>query len=142
MTNVSKRLEQIITKELSKTIIPVKTDEGILVGAVLIKCRNNLKFLYRRDELIYGEVFLNRTAVAIATILARQRSDPRADKIYQADQEYARFYTDAQLLQTNHAKSLSNRDFERADTLWARYQETRDRALSAKSRVESLSKSI
>jgi len=32
MTNISQRLEQVVKKELSKLIIPVKTEDGILVG--------------------------------------------------------------------------------------------------------------
>ena len=141
MTNISKRLEQIISKELSKYLVPIKTDQGILVGNILIKSQSNLKFLYRNDELIYGEIFLNQSAIAIANIIARNRSSTKADEIYRADQEYARYYIDGQLLRANYEKSRKNRDFERADIFWARYQETRDRAQIAKTRVEGLAKS-
>ena len=142
MTQISKRLEQIVRRELSHTIIPVKTDEGILVGNILIQCQENQKFLYKQGELLYGAISLNQAAVSMANILAQRGSQSLAHDIYQADQEYARNYTDSQLLRASHEKSLSNGDFDRADTLWARYQETRDRARWAKSRVESLSKSL
>ena len=141
MTNISKRLEQIISKELSKHLVPIKTDQGILVGNILIKSQSNLKFLYRNDELIYGEIFLNQSAIAIANIMARNHSSIKADEIYRADQEYARYFIDGQLLRANYEKSRKNRDFDRADLFWARYQETRDRAQIAKNRVESLAKS-
>ena len=49
MTQISRRLEQIVRKELSKNIIPVKTPDGILVGDVLIINQDNLKFLYRKS---------------------------------------------------------------------------------------------
>ena len=141
MTNISKRLEQIISKELRENLVPEKTEQGILVGNILIKSQSNLKFLYRNDELIYGEIFLNQSAIAIANIMARNHSSTKADEIYRADQEYARYYIDGQLLRANYEKSKKNRDFERADIFWARYQETRDRAQIAKIRVEGLAKS-
>jgi hypothetical protein len=141
MANVSKRLEQIISKELSKNLVPIKTEQGILVGNVLIKSQANLKFLYRKENLLYGEIFLNLSAISIANIMAKNISSIRADDIYRADQEYARYYTDSQLLRANYEKSLKNRDFDKADVFWARYQETRDRARIAKIRVESLAKS-
>jgi uncharacterized C2H2 Zn-finger protein len=140
MTEISKRLEQIVRKELSKTIIPVKTEEGILVGNVLIKSRDNLKYLYKNGDLIYGGIFLNQSAIALANILARISYDPRAEQIYLADKDYAKHFIDSQLMRTNYEKSKKNRDFDRADMLWARYEQARDRAQSAKSRVESLSK--
>jgi hypothetical protein len=140
MASISKRLEQIISKELSKTIIPVKTEEGILVGNILIKSRDNLKYLYRNGDLIYGDIFLNQTAIALANILARSNYDPRADQIYRADKDYSKHFIDSQLLRANYEKSKKNKDFDRADMFWARYEQARDRTKSAKSRVESLSK--
>lgn len=142
MTQISKRLEQIVRRELSRTVIPVKTAEGILVGNILIQCKHNQKFLYKQGELLYGDISLNQAAVAMANILAQRGSQSLAHDIYQADQEYARYYTDSQLLRASHEKSRHNGDFDRADTLWARYQETRDRARWARSRVESLAKSL
>ena len=38
-------------------------------------------------------------------------------------------------------KAVSIQDFDRADMLWARYQESRDRTISTKNRAESLIKS-
>ena len=140
MTEISKRLEQIVRKELSKTIIPVKTEEGILVGNILIKSRDNLKYLYKNGDLIYGEIFLNQSAISLANILARVSYSPRADQIYRADKDYAKYFIDSQLLRANYEKSIKNRDFERADMFWARYEQARSRTKSAKSRVESLSK--
>lgn len=141
MINISKRLERIISKELRKNLVPVKTEHGILVGNTLIKSQGNLKFLYKNDELLYGEIFLNQTAIAIADIIAKNRLSIKADEIYRADQEYARYYIDGLLLKTNYEKSKKNGDFDRADMFWARYQETRDRAQAAKIRVEFLAKS-
>ena len=140
MTEISKRLEQIVRKELSSTIIPIKTEEGILVGNILIKSRDNLKYLYRNGDLIYEEIFLNRAAIGMANILAKNRLSLAASSIYEADREYARNYIDSQLLRANYEKAIKNRNFDRADMLWARYEESKNRAQQAKLRVETLIK--
>lgn len=141
MTQLSKRLEQIVKKELSKNIIPVKTENGILVGEILIVSEGSIKTLYRSDEMLYNEIHLNSIAIKIANLLAFRKSSIFADALYKADQEYGRWFVDSQMLRAQYQKALSNQDFDRADMLWARYQESRDRTTVAKSRAESLIKS-
>ena len=141
MTQLSKRLEQIVKKELSKNIIPVKTESGILVGEVLIVSEGSIKSLYRNDELLYNEIHLNSIAIKIANILAFRKVSLQADELYKADQDYGRWFVDSQMLRTQYQKALNNQDFDKADMLWARYQESRDRTAIAKSRAESLIKS-
>ena len=141
MTQLSKRLEQIVKKELSKNIIPVKTENGILVGEVLIVNEGSIKTLYRNNELLYKEIHLNSVAIRIANMLAFKKSSIFADELYNADQEYGRWFVDSQMLRAQYQKALSNQDYDRADMLWARYQESRDRTITAKNRTESLIKS-
>jgi hypothetical protein len=138
MTQLSKRLAQIVRKELSKNLIPVKTDQGILIGDILIKSQHNLKFIYRSHTVCYTEIHLNSAAIKIANLLALRRSSIQADTIYKADQEYGRWYIDSQLLHTQHNKAVSKGDFNRADTLWAKYCQSRDRCIKAKNYVDSL----
>lgn len=140
MTQLSKRLEQIVRKELSKNIIPVKTEQGILVGEILIVSNGPIKSLYRHEELLYNEIHLNAIAIKIANILAFKKQSIFADTLYKADQEYGRWFVDSQMLRAQYQKAVSNQNFERADMLWARYQESRDRTESAKIRAESLIK--
>ncbi len=136
MTQLSRRLEQIVRKELSKTIIPVKTEEGILVGEILIVNDGPLKFLYRNNELLYKEIHLNSIAIKMANILAFKKSSILVDKMYKADQEYGKWFADSQMLRAQYQKSVNNEDFDRADYLWARYQESRDRAIISKNNAE------
>lgn len=136
MTNISKRLEAVISREFKKTILPVKTDKGILVGDVLIASRGTVKDIYKRDELKYRNVFLNRAAIAIANLLALNKNSLRTDEIYRADQDYSKWFTDSQYLRHQHQKC---QDHDRADILWARYEESRLKAQDAKNRVEALS---
>jgi len=96
MTNISKRLEQVVSSAQQKLIekyqiLPIKVAEGILVGDVLIVSEGTVKHLK-----------------------------------YQ------------QMLRAQYQRSINNRDHDRADTLWARYCESRDRALNAKNIVQRL----
>jgi hypothetical protein len=141
MTQLSKRLEQIVRKELSKNIIPVRTDSGILVGEILIVSSGSVKSLYRNNKLLYKEIHLNAIAIKMANILAFKKDSISVDTLYRADQEYGRWFVDSQMLRAQYQKAVSNQDFDRADMLWARYQESRDRTISTKNRAESLIKS-
>ena len=138
MTQISRRLEQIVRRELSKNIIPVKTPDGILVGDVLITNQDNLKFLYRKSQLIYSEIHLNSVAIKMANILALRHSHVSVDLLYRADQEYGRWFVDSQMLRSQHQKAIHIQDYDRADMLWARYSESRDRTVTAKNQAERL----
>ena len=138
MTQISRRLEQIVRRELSKNIIPVKTPDGILVGDVLITNQDNLKFLYRKSQLIYSEIHLNSVAIKMANILALRHSHVSVDVLYRADQEYGRWFVDSQMLRAQHQKAIHVQDYDRADVLWARYSESRDRTVTAKNQAERL----
>ncbi len=140
MTQISKRLEQIVNKELSKTLIPVKTEEGILVGDVLINSSGSIKNIYKNKQLIYKEIYLNSAAIKIANILALKQSLVAADALYKADQEYGRWFNDSQLLRAQYQKSVNNNNYDRADMLWARYCESRDRTIIAKNNAERLAR--
>ena len=138
MTDIRRQLDRVVSKELSQHIIPVKTDEGILVGNILIVSEGSIKHLYRNSELLYNNISLNAVAIKMANILARNKNNLTVDKIYRYDQEYSKWYTDSQTLLKSYYSAKKSKDFDRADTLWARYCESRDRAISAKDLATSL----
>jgi hypothetical protein len=139
MTNISRRLEQTVSSAIQKNpIIPQRVAEGILVGDVLIINEGTIKHLKQHGEYRYREISLNCAAIRIANLLARRSSSILADQIYTADQDYGRWFVDSQLLRSQYQKAVNNQDNERADVLWARYSESRDRAVAAKKRTESL----
>jgi hypothetical protein len=140
MTDLSKRLERVVKKELSNNLIPVKTPEGILVGNVLITSEGSIKNLWQNGELIYKEVHLNAVTIKLANMLALKKSTIKADELYRADQEYGKWFVDSQLLRNQYQKALNSRDFDRADMLWARYFESRDRTTQAKNIAEALAR--
>ena len=138
MTDIRRQLDQVVSKELARNIIPVKTDEGILVGDILIVSEGVIKHLYRNKECLYNSISLNSAAVRMANVLARHRSHTSVDKLYRADQEYGRWFTESQILLQKHHAATRNKDYERADTLWAKYIESKEKARSAKNTVIGL----
>ena len=139
MTDLSKRLEQTIKSAIQNgAILPVKTAEGILVGDVLIVSEGTYKHIYRKDNRLYADIGLNARAIAIANILARKKSVALADNIYRADQVHSRWFTESQMLRAQYQKAITNKNFERADMLWARYQESRLRTDEARNNAQSL----
>ncbi len=138
MTNISQRLEQVVKKELSKLIIPIKTKDGILVGDFLIKNVGNLKDIVKNGQVMYQGISLNKSAISIANLLAMKKSQLTIDEIYHADQKYGKWFSDSQMLRSQYERSKHQRDFDKADMLWARYCESRDRTIQAKKTVERL----
>jgi hypothetical protein len=139
MSNISKRLEQTIRSAIQKTpILPIKVDDGILVGDVTIISEGAIKHLRQHGNYTYMEISLNCAAIRIANLLARRQNPVLADDIYRADQEYGRWFIDSQHLRAQYQRALNNQDYERADTLWSKYCESRDRTAAAKKRAETL----
>jgi hypothetical protein len=143
MTNISKRLEQVVSSAQKKLIekhqiLPVKVAEGILVGDVVIVSEGTVKHLRYNNTWLYKDIHLNAAAIRLANMLAVNKLSIHADKLHRADQEYGRWYHDSQMLRAQFHKAQLKHDHDRADTLWARYCESRDRALNAKNIVQRL----
>jgi hypothetical protein len=143
MTNISKRLEQVVSSAQQRLIekhqiLPVKVAEGILVGDVLIVSDGIVKHLRYNNTYIYKDIYLNAAAIRLANMLAVNKQSIHAGKLYRADQEYGRWFHDSQLLRAQYQKATNNQDYDRADTLWAKYCESRDRAVNAKNIVQRL----
>jgi hypothetical protein len=142
MTDIQRRLDQVVSKELSQHIIPVKTDRGILVGSVLIVSEGSVKHLYRKEVCVYNSISLNLVAIKLANALAKNQNSVQMDRLYRADQEYGRWFVDSQILLTKYHSATKNKDYDRADTLWAKYCESKERTSSAKSTAVGLTYSV
>jgi hypothetical protein len=139
MTDLSKRLEQTLRSAIKKNpILPVKVADGILVGEAKIVSDGAIKHIWLRNQLVYKEVSLNCAAICIANLLATGKNLIKADEVYNADQEYGRWFIDSQLLRSQYQSALKNHDHNRADMLWARYCESKDRTITAKRKAEQL----
>ena len=136
MTQLSKKLEQLIKS--SKQILPVKTEQGILVGDVIIESQGPIKHIKKDDKILYENLHLNIAVIKIANLLAQKRAGLACEEIYAADQEYGKWFVDSQILRNQYQKAVSNQQYDRADMFWARYVESRDKTATAKKRVEFL----
>jgi hypothetical protein len=143
MTDVSRRFEQLIRSSQRKLtenneILPVKTEQGILVGDVLIVSEHNLKNLWKHYTLVYKEISLNDVAIKLANLLARNTKGEYCDRLYRADQEYGLYFTEWQFLKKQYHRAVNLENYERADILLARYEECKYRADSARQTVNIL----
>jgi len=144
MTNLKQRFEQVVTNAQKRLIeqnqiLPVKTEEGILVGSVLIKTRETQKDLWQHNHLVYEGVFLNKAAIRLANLLAKyRRTTMNTDKLYKLDQEYGRWFIESQELRSKLHYARQQGDFDRADILLARYTIAKDRVEYAKRQVLAL----
>jgi len=140
MSDVSRRFEQLVARSYKKLadhsqIMPVKTEQGILVGDVLIASRGCIKDLYKKDELIYSDISLNEVAIRMANLLASRKNLTLCDRIYSADQDYGRCFAEWQILKEQYIRAKELGDYDRSDILYARYQEVKQRAETAKKSV-------
>ena len=139
MTDISKRLEQTLRSAIQKNpILPQKVADGILVGEAKIVSDGAIKHIWLRNQLIYKEVSLNAVAIKLANLLATGHQSIKADALYRADQEYGRWFIDSQMLRAQYQNAVKNQDHDRADTLWARYCDSKDRTILAKKKAEQL----
>lgn len=143
MSNIQKRLDSIIANTNRKLIEanqipPVKTDQGILVGDVLISSDGPIKNLYKHNQLMFREISLNAVAIKLANLLAKNHMSTDMLRLYNADQNYGKWFYDSQFLRNKYEKAVIKNEYDKADIFWARYCESRDRARNAKRAVDSL----
>lgn len=140
MTVISKKFEVIINKQLSKFILPVKTDRGIILGDVLITSNGTLKTIWKNDRIRYDNIYLNSVAIQIAKLLLNKDQSYKADNLYTLDQEYGKWLNDSLLLKSQYERAKQSEQTDKADILWARYIESRERTIHAKIRVDTLAR--
>lgn len=144
MTDLQKRLEQVVNSAQRRLIqndkiLPIKTHEGILVGSVKIKSRETFKDLWQFDHLVYENVHLNKAAIKLANILAKnKRKTIHSDNLYRMDQDYGRLLYESLLLRERLHLAKKNGDYDRADVYLARYIVAKDRANNSKKQVLAL----
>ena len=140
MSEISKRLEHFVTSTQKKLnlVMPIKTEEGILVGDVLIRSEDNFKHLEQRGSLVYDYVYLNAVAIKLANVLANHGDVGYCDKLYKLDQDYGKWYVDSQQLRARYQQALNNNDEEKASMFYARYDQSRERMMTAKKRASEL----
>jgi hypothetical protein len=109
-----------------------------LVGDVKITNEGTIKNLWINDKIVYQNIFLNAVAIKLANLLATRSGSIRVDAIYRADQEYGKWFVDSQMLRARYQQAVTAQDHDKADMLWARYIESRDKAVQTKNHAQSL----
>ncbi len=140
MTSLSKKFEQIVKKELASTVLPIKTEEGILLGDVLISSTGSSKNILKQGVLVYENIYLNSVAIKIAKLMLTANVNYQADNLYRLDQEYGKWLNESLLLRVQYDRALAKGDNDRADVFYARYIQSKERTMSAKSRADFLAR--
>ena len=144
MTEISKKFESLVRDSQKKLIssgyiMPVKTELGLLIGNVMITSRESLKNIVCDGELLFENINLNAVAIYIANVLALKKDSANLNTLYKLDQDYGKWFQDAQHLYYMYQKSLENKLYDKADIFYARYQDAKCRAKSTKDKALSLS---
>lgn len=140
MTLLSKKFENIVIKELTSIVLPVKTEQGILLGDVLISSEGSSKSVFKNQSLKYKHIYLNSVAIKIAKLLMHRTHSLQADELYRLDQEYGKWLTESLMLKSKLEKAKCSGDHDKADIFLARYIESRDRTMAVKLRVDNLAR--
>jgi len=143
MNEISRKFEQLISSTQKKLaadnrIMPVRTDQGIMVGNILITSQGNLKTLSRKGEIVYADVNLNQATIMLANLASLNKNHDLQDRIYRADQEYGKWYREYQLLTAQCQKAINRKDYDKADIFRSRHELARSRAELAKKTLVSL----
>jgi hypothetical protein len=143
MSEISRRFENFIRSQNQKLaerdyLLPQKTPQGILVGDVLITITGNLKTVESRRALL-PDIYLNAAAIKIANLLALKKSMAQIQDIYRADQIYGKWFVESQNLMAMHQNLIAKKNYDKADIIWNKYQESKIKAKIARDKVIELS---
>jgi len=145
MNEVSKRFEQLVKSTYKKfldqgTILPERTPDGILVGDVLIVSDGPFKDIVKKGKVLYASVCLNAVAIRLANLVAWDRHHNLQKEIFSLDQKYSKYFTDSKIYLNNYHIAVNNNNDIRADILWTRYQDAKERAIILKDQAEDLAR--
>lgn len=145
MNEVSKRFEQLVKTTYRKfldqgTILPERTADGIKVGDALIRSDGPYKDIVKQGNVIWATVSLNAVAIKLANLVAWDENKDLQKEIFQLDQKYSKYFVDSKIYLDNYHRASNNNDDIRADILWTRYQDAKERAIILKDQAEDLAR--
>lgn len=143
MSDVSKRFEQFVKNNQKKladsgVFLPIKSEDGILVGAAKITSDGLYKNVWYKNEIVYANINLNAVAVKLANGLASHEDFQRLDELFQADQEYDRLFIESTLFYNQYQINLKKSDAFKTDLFWTRYNEAKTKCKLAKEKAQRL----
>jgi hypothetical protein len=127
-------------KKLAKRgiFLPVKTALGIELGPVVIHSEENIKNIFLNNELIYREICLNDVAISLAKMILLKYNTVTTDRLWLADQDYGKFRTQSNFLLYSYQRANERKDYDKADSLYARYEMSKIKAIEAKNKALGL----
>lgn len=139
MTDIQKKLDRAIrnvhnTLAKKDFVIPQKTEQGILIGKVLMVSRDVYKDLYQANSmaLLYKDIHLNKCAIKMANLIALNRDRHSIHKIYQADQKFGAALNDYGVFKEKFIQAKKKNDDFKQDLYLARMLHAKDKFESAK----------
>lgn len=147
MAQIKRQLDRVITKvqrDLAKQefLIPQKTEDGILVGNVLIKSQGAIKDLYQHGELKFRGISLNKVAIKVANCLAidPMRFQDKIRNLIDADLRFGQALEDYQIFKDKYHKAQQVQDQFRMDLYLARLCYAKDTANYWKNQAQLLAR--
>jgi hypothetical protein len=145
MNEVSKRFEQLVKSTYKKfldqgTILPERTEQGIKVGDVLIVSDGPYKDIVKNGTVLYRTVCLNAVAIRLANLAAWNKQVKLQQELFGLDQKYSKYFTDSKIYLNNYHRAINSNDEIRAEILWTRYEDAKERAIILKDQAENLAR--
>jgi hypothetical protein len=143
-TNLQQRLDHVISKvhqELldKQVLVPVYEKGKIIVGSVWIVSKEASKDIVKDNKLVYTSVALNKTAIALANMLAIVgKTTHQTDMLYRADQQYAVYMQETLFFKSKYKIAIAKKKYDQADIFFARYEHAKEKANSHKNYVLTL----
>ena len=142
--NLQKQLDHVISKvhrELleKQILVPVYEKGKIIVGTVSIISNEASKDIVKDNRLVYTSVALNKTAIALANMLAvLGKTTHQTDMIYRADQQYAVYMQETLFFKSKYKIAIAKKKYDQADIFFARYEHAKEKANGHKNYVLTL----
>lgn len=143
-TKLQKQLDHVISKvhrELldKQVLVPVYEKGKIIVGSVWIISNDASKDIVKDSKTVYTSVALNKTAIALANMLAIVgKTTHQTDMLYRADQQYAVYMQETLFFKSKYKNAMVKKKYDQADIFFARYEHAKEKANSYKTYVLSL----
>lgn len=138
--DLANKLEDLATKSIRDSIIPIITRSGISVGRYTIRFEDG-KFNIRRKNLIVQKTYTKTAALIIAGLLNKISKSDEIVKVLYADSLLYFTKNDLELFRYHHDLAIKNNDSIKEGIMMSRFDQANDRYQLAKKTIqESYSK--
>lgn len=130
--DLASKLDDLATKSILNSIIPVITRSGILVGKYVIRSENG-KFYIRRNGNIVQKTFTKTGALIIAGLLNKKPKALDIKRVLNADHTLYFMKNDLDLFKHHYNLAVKNNDLIKQGIMQSRFDQADEKYQSAKS---------